>query len=158
MCRYAFKDYKSHFACFDCRKTFKKTSITDWTKQKGLDYAYKKLLRDWATKNRKRTEEEVGTTYEKIRDIYLEDVATCPQCGGTMAAMGLDFKAPKNAATEEWEVLRVLYDHGFAFHGCGCSVGYAPPKKISGLSEFFREHGRISEGERLLARTKQAKA
>ena len=130
----------------------------DWTKQKGLDHAYKRLLRDGATKNRKKTEDEVGTTYEKIRDDYLGDVATCPQCGGTMAAMGLDFKAPRNDATEEWEVLRALYDHGFAFRGCGCSVGYAPPKKSSGLKEFFREHGRLSEGERLLERLKQAKA
>lgn len=158
MCRYAFKDYKSHFACFDCRKTFKKTSITDWTKQKGLDYAYKKLLRDWSTKNRKKTEDVVGTTYEKIRDDYLEDVATCPQCGGAMAGMGYDFKAPKVGATEEWEVIRALYDHGFAFHGCGCSVGYTPPKRISGLQTFFRAHGRLSEGQRLLERLNHSKA
>ncbi len=158
MCRYAFKDYKSHFACFECRKTFKKTAITDWVKQKGLDYAYGRLLRVSHTKNQKRTEEELGTTYERIRDDYLEDVAACPQCGVKMAAMGFDFKAPKIDATEEWKVIATLYDHGFAFHGCGCSVGYAPPKKISGLEAFFREHGRLSEGERLLARIQSTKA
>jgi hypothetical protein len=73
------------------------------------------------------------------------------------AGMGYDFKAPKAEAAEEWEVIRALYDHGFAFHGCGCSVGYTPPKKISGLQAFFRAHGRLSEGERLLERLKQIK-
>jgi len=158
MCRYAYKDYKSHFACFDCRKTFKKTAITDWVKQKGLDYAYERLLRFSHTKHQQRTEEELGTTYVKIRDEYLDDVAACPQCGAKMAAMGFDFKAPKTESAEEWQVIQTLYDHGFAFHGCGCSVGYAPPKKMNGLEAFFREHGRLSEGEQLLERIKTAKA
>ena len=152
MCRYAFKDYKSHFACFACRKTFKKTAISDWVKQKGLDHAYARLRRASHSKHQGRTEEELGTTYDKISAQYLADVASCPQCGAQMAAMGADFRAPRAGAVEEWQVIQLLYEHDFAFHGCGCYVGYAPPRKIRDLEAFFRRHGRLSEGEKLLAR------
>lgn len=154
MCRYAETNYKSHFACFDCRKAFKKVSIDDWSEQKGLDYAYRKLAQNRCLSDRQ-AEEEFGTTYASLRDRYIQDVAICPQCGGTMAAMGLDFRAPKTEAIEEWEVLRVLYEHGFAFHGCGCSVGYTPPRKLNGLAAFFREHERRSDGLLLLERLNQ---
>jgi len=31
MCRYAsYGPYKSHYACFDCRKAFKRTSVEEW--------------------------------------------------------------------------------------------------------------------------------
>lgn len=147
MCRYAEKEYKSHFACFDCRKAFKKTAMVDWVQQKGLASAYATMMRSG---NLKLAEKRLGRTYKSIRDEYLKEVADCPQCGKEMAAMGLDFKAPKNTAIEQWQIVRVLYDHGFAFHGCGCNVGYRPPTKLSGLEDFFEEHGRVSEGAKLL--------
>jgi hypothetical protein len=36
MCRYAFKDYKPHYACFDCRKTFKRRHLSDFEETKEL--------------------------------------------------------------------------------------------------------------------------
>lgn len=150
MCRYAFNNYKSHFACFSCRKTFKKTMIEDWVKQKGIDLAFKRLLRSSGKKAQKQAETEFNTTYNEIRDAYLNDVAACPQCGENMAAMGLDFKAPKHKDLEQWKIISILYDNGFAFHGCGCDVGYSPPKKVSELKEFFLQHKRVSEREKLL--------
>ena len=152
MCRYAFTDYKSHFACFSCRKTFKKIAIVDFVKRRGLDRAYEKL--SWVhtdTAQRRKLQEEFGTTYDEIRALYFREVGACPHCGQTMAAMGLDFRAPSMADHEAWTIIETLYEHGFAFMGCGCSVGYAPPKKLSDLQEFFSEHERRSEGEELLA-------
>ena len=151
MCRYAFREYKAHFACFACRKAFKKLPIADWAKQRSLDYVYSKLLTYRATARKAAIEEELGTTYEAICEEYLESVSPCPQCGNHMGAMGLDFRAPRMNDVEAWEIISALYEHGFAFVGCGCSVGYRPPRKVSELEEFFAEHQRSSEGQKLLA-------
>ncbi len=45
MCRYAYKTYKTHFACFECRKVFKKTPIEDYLKQQGNDFTYWQLVK-----------------------------------------------------------------------------------------------------------------
>ncbi|MDH5656089.1 MAG: hypothetical protein OEZ34_09290 [Spirochaetia bacterium] len=150
MCRYANKTYKSHFACFSCRKAFKKTPLEDYVRDKGLESAYKKILKAFYAGNQSAVEKEVGISYAQIEKQYLEDVSPCPQCGEPMAAMGLDFKAPKNNDTEAWEIIAGLYEEGFAFQGCGCDVGYKPPKKLHELPEWLSEHVRKSKGEKLL--------
>lgn len=150
MCRYSFKEYKSHFTCFSCRKMFKKTAIIDWAKQKGLKHAYLKLSKTPIGILLTKYENEFGTTYHAMRDSYLAEVSTCPQCGKEMAAMGYDFRPPKNSSIEEWQIIEILYNNGFAFFGCGCDVGYKPPKLMRDLPEFFRSHGRLSEGQKLL--------
>ena len=104
MCRYAMTNYKPHYACFHCRKAFKR-----------------KLLHDV---NR---EEEQSVE------------AKCPQCGGLMADMGLDFKAPKMKDEEAWEHLKSLYSVGITFHSCGCNgPGYIPNTKEE-LIRYFQE-------------------
>lgn len=152
MCRYALKDYKSHFACFDCRKMFKKAPLVDWAKQNGLERAYTKLINAPHGHLLKKAEQAVGITFEELRDRYLNDVATCPDCGSQMAPMGWDFRPPKRSKTEEWQIIELLYNNGFAFQGCGCYVGYSPPSKLRELPEFFKRHERLTEGEALLAK------
>jgi len=90
--------YKSHYACFACRKTFKRRLLSD------------------------------------ILDGYSKGVqekpATCPECSGIMADMGLDFKSPKKKDTKAWEHMATLYHVGITFHSCGCSgPGYIPADK-----------------------------
>lgn len=68
---------------------------------------------------------------EALIERYLTEASVCPQCGKRMAALGLDFRAPGQGDTEAWDILAVLHEHGFAFRGCGCSVGYAPPARRS---------------------------
>lgn len=157
MCRYATTNYSSHFACFDCRKAFKKTSIADWTRRKGLDDAFRRFQMTRGREHLTKLEAQLGTTLQGIFDAYLADVSKCPQCDRRMAAMGLDFRAPKMNDVEAWEIVQALYDHGFAFQGCGCDVGYAPPEKRSGLDDYFREHERKSDGLRLLASFRSAR-
>lgn len=152
MCRYAFHSYKSHFACFDCRKTFKKTPIDDYVIRAGLEKAFQEITEVYGSKRlRKEAEERFGITYEEIRERYLADVSSCPQCGKRMAAMGLDFRAPRKADEEAWDIVRELYDQGFSFTGCGCHVGYKPPAKKSELEAWLRTHRRAGAGEVLLS-------
>lgn len=154
MCRYAFKDYKSHFACFPCRKSFKKAPIRDFFAQRGRDLAYDRLSRihqPTEPQRYQRVVTEFGTDLPTMQAEYLEAVSVCPQCGGEMAAMGLDFRAPPMDDGEAWTIVHALYEHGFAFFGCGCSVNYRPPERRSGLPEFLRTHSKQTDGERLLA-------
>lgn len=75
-----------------------------------------------------------------------------------MALMGLDFKAPKSRDKESWEVISLLYNNGFSFKGCGCYVGYFPPKKVKDVEEWLIAHKRQSEAEKLLDLFKQRTA
>ncbi|MGQ2142398.1 hypothetical protein ACT4R9_00380 [Ornithobacterium rhinotracheale] len=97
MCRYAMFTYKSHYACFECRKTFKRRLLKDINRELGHEDSVE---------------------------------AKCPQCGGLMADMGLDFESPKMNDTKTWEHIKDLYSVGITFHSCGCSgPGYIPRDK-----------------------------
>lgn len=151
MCRYAFKSYKSHFACFTCRKAFKKAPLQDYVKHKGLEEAYARIARTAGSpEQRARVERSLGITLQQIEEMYLQDVCTCPECAQPMAAMGLDFKAPRHHDFEAWTIIRHLHEHGFAFQGCGCSVGYKPPSSMRELPAWLEAHVRKSDRERLL--------
>ncbi len=74
MCRYVNKVYKSHFACFNCRKTFKESYSRDFLdKQQGI----------------------------AIESADFLEVRVCPQCKGEMFDMGFDFKAPKQSEIKQ---------------------------------------------------------
>lgn len=65
--------------------------------------------------------------------------AKCPECGGLMANMGLDFESPKKDDVKKWEHLKSLYSVGITFHSCGCSgPGYIPNSKEK-LMEYFEQ-------------------
>jgi hypothetical protein len=152
MCRYAFHTYKSHFACFHCRKAFKKTAIDDYVGHKGIEREFRLLSAAHSSrKKRAETERELGMTYEQITQRYLADVSVCPQCGARMAAMGLDFRPPQQRDQEAWEILSRLYENGFSFRGCGCSVGYEPPKSRKDVPAWLATNSHRSDGEKLLA-------
>jgi hypothetical protein len=67
-----------------------------------------------------------------------------------MADMGLDFKAPPKSDAAAWDILRALYEHGFTFHSCGCSIGFTPPRTLREVPEWIEQHRRKTQGERLL--------
>ena len=122
MCRYAWHNYRDHFACFDCRKTFK---YWQWEE----------------------TDEVTFYSRQKLRHVPREIV--CPECSKPMADMGLDFKSPPMNDIQAWEILRALYEHGFTFHSCGCSVGFTPPRSLQEVPDWIERHRRRSEGETL---------
>ncbi len=103
MCRYAFKDYKPHLACFRCRKSFKR-----------------RLLKD-------------------VQPGGREKPARCPDCGGEVADMGLDFKPPPRDRVREWEQLAELFSIGITFHSCGCSGPGFRPRARAEFEAFLSE-------------------
>lgn len=123
MCRYAFHNYRDHFACFDCRKAFKYWQSTE-------------------------VDRKTFEGRQKRRHIPRQIV--CPECSQPMVDMGLDFKAPPSSDTHAWRILAALYEHGFTFHSCGCSVGFTPPRTLREVPKWIEQHRRASEAERLL--------
>ncbi len=100
MCRYGFNSYKPHYACFKCRKTFKR-----------------KLLIDI----------DGNTAYTKVGE---NQQYKCPECGRMTADMGFDFESPKKSDLRAWNHIQDLYETGITFHSCGCSgPGYIPKTK-----------------------------
>ena len=123
MCRYGLHNYKDHFACFACRKVYRKA---------------------WSALARQRFAS--GDEHDAARSV-------CPQCAGRMAKMGLDFKAPPQNDVEAWRIVERLYARGLNFGSCGCGgPGYTPPKKLSGLPAWFAQRERPSPGAALLAK------
>ena len=92
---------------------------------------------------------------EHLRSAETRRECRCPQCAQPMADMGLDFKAPKRTATKQWEKVRILFDHGFTFHSCGCCGPGLRPAELSEVHAFIEGHRTRSEGEALLVRIRQ---
>jgi hypothetical protein len=123
MCRYAFKVYKSHFTCFNCRKTFKESySRSKQDKKEGL----------------------------AISSADFSDARICPQCKDEMIDLGLDFKTPKQNDLKQWKKVEILYQYGFTFHSCGCCGPGLRPNELSQVEEFLKNNLTKSDGEKLL--------
>lgn len=127
MCRYAAKTYKSHYACFNCRKAFKQAHVADILLRVQKDKVFHEL--------NGKSIRKVGQVFtkgerHKLRDLVSEirvREVKCPQCAGIMANLGLDFKAPKQTAVKEWKIVEGLFVTGKEFYSCGCDgIGYIP--------------------------------
>lgn len=145
MCRYARRTYKKHFVCFRCRKQFKRPPIAEVMKDLGKLRRYEALRRRWASGNDAATAEaELGVMESEHRAL----VSVCPQCGSSMADLGLDFKPPRVAAISAWKRLENLHTIGMAWHTCGCNgPGYIPADKAA-YRAYLRT--RLSEHEQAL--------
>jgi hypothetical protein len=122
MCRYSSHVYKPHYACFNCRKAFKRPLLSDAGRHQSVTgrwYAEQagKVAQGWG--------------------VEEQSAATCPDCGEPMADMGLDFKAPIRANHKAWQHLRALYTVGITFHSCGCGGHGYVPATIDALSSYL---------------------
>ncbi|MGY8770907.1 MAG: hypothetical protein ACKVH8_21050 [Pirellulales bacterium] len=127
MCRYAWHNYRDHFACFDCRKAFKYWQWED------IDENYFKAK-------------------QQLKHVPREIV--CPECKEPMIDMGLDFKAPRKKDIEQWDIIKALFQNGFKFNGCGCYVGFTPPNSLREVPEWIENHRTKSGSEKLLEKFK----
>ncbi len=127
MCRYAFKNYKNHYACFECRKAFKQPFLIEKMTQK--------------------IPQGVARTTTRV---IQHQTATCPQCHKPMNSMGFDFKAPKRSDKKQWEKVKQLFNAGFTYVSCGCDGPGTRPQHLREVSDFIRERRRLSVGQRLL--------
>jgi hypothetical protein len=76
----------------------------------------------------------------------------CPDCGGPMEPMGLDFKAPPRDHLKQWKKARVLADHGFRYTSCGCSGPGLRPEEQRDVEAFLHEQLPEPEAQRVLQR------
>jgi hypothetical protein len=128
MCRYAFKNYKLHYACFDCRKTFKQPF---------------RLEPNFKITSRGKVQQTGGI----IVPVGSEQ---CPECKKPMQQMGRDFKAPKQNNIKQWEKVRQLANAGFRYFSCGCDGPGTRPRHLREVPEFLHQNRQMSEGQRLL--------
>ena len=144
MCRYAFKTYKSHFVCFDCRKSFKKPPIEDLARINGDWENYKKVFWNRHSGQRNKFVKENPEIVKELEKKYQNRKEKCPQCAKLMIDLGLDFKAPKKDKKKEWKIVKGMYRIGVNFHTCGCNgIGYIPKKEkdyivyLNSRKEYF---------------------
>jgi hypothetical protein len=128
MCRFGGKNYKNTYACFNCRKVFKKTAIYDYMKQHGLLEIYINLSNAYYKKSLLNLLElTYNTKYDDLINNYKNQINKCPQCGNIMADLGKTFKAPKKTNIKEWHIIEGMYKIGHVFLSCGCDgIGFVP--------------------------------
>ena len=123
VCRYAYAGpYKDRYACFACRKAFKR-----------------------------RKDDDFPARMRAIGAVGQRAVVRCPDCGGAMHNMGMDFAAPRRSDVRQWRKVELLFAHGVAFGGCGCGPGLRPVA-LREVGAFLEDTLARSEGERLLER------
>ena len=102
MCRYGFKIYKNHYACFKCRKTFKKPPLEDLLAQNGDQEDFKKAFPYQENNNSIKFKAENLEKISYLTKKYIDRREFCPDCGKEMIDLGKDFKAPKKNHKKEW--------------------------------------------------------
>ena len=127
MCRYAVA-YREHWACFGCRKMFRRRSPKEWPSGFKIETG---RITQWPDKAAH---------------------AACPQCRGAMHNMGLDFKAPSQNDEKQWQKVRLLSQNGVRWSSCGCSgPGYGKQlRTLRSAREFLarREAGQSEQRRR----------
>lgn len=139
MCRYGSSGpYKTHYACFSCRKAFKQAPIEDYLDSRGRGYVYKQLQHLWLNKKALQIREnELGHRLSELQEEYRNAIRKCPECGGQMIDMGLDFKPPKQSDAKAWNILQGMYRVGHAFHTCGCNGPGWIPKSTGDYRKYL---------------------
>jgi hypothetical protein len=71
-----------------------------------------------------------------------ENVGKCPECGGELRSIGLDFKSPRRANRKQWKKAQALYESGIRFSSFGLYVGYLPKqwREVRAFLEERRKH------------------
>lgn len=135
MCRYAFKTYKAHYVCFDCRKTFKQPVLEDMVIENGDWDSYKQAYVNYSSEKSRKFRIANPKLINRFEQQYRNKKYKCPDCSSEMNNIGFDFKSPKKDKIKEWEIVRGMYRLGNTFHTCGCDgPGYIPQNSIEYLN------------------------
>lgn len=84
------------FACFQCRKSFKRPQFVG------------SISRFMISEQREKQQNEANEFERKRR-------YKCPDCGGDAHYMGIDFKAPKKTDIREWNEAKMFIESGNLF-------------------------------------------
>lgn len=138
MCRYG-SSYKQTYGCFSCQKAFKKITFFDYLEQNNLLAVYQKLVWSNSKQEKVNQEKKWKTSLAKLEEQYQSQISRCPDCGGDMANLGMDFRVPKKSDNRAWQVTKGLYAIGAIFQTCGCSgLGYIPSSS-NDYSEYLKD-------------------
>lgn len=140
MCRYAQKRYKIHFACFTCRKAYKKPPVEDLAIQHGDWEDYKNAFWNSTSGQTKRWRKQHPEKFAYLSQRYQNRSEKCPECGNLMADLGLDFKAPKQHNVKAWRVIQSLYKSGKTFYSCGCTGFGHVPSSLKDHISYLQQH------------------
>ncbi|MBU2713827.1 hypothetical protein [Zooshikella harenae] len=101
--------------------------MTDFLSQNGELDKYKKLAYSRKKSDKLAAEEKYQTTAKKIEEDYYSKISKCPECGGQMANMGMDFKSPKTTDIKSWKIIEGMFRIGAIYQSCGCEgIGFVP--------------------------------
>jgi len=64
----------------------------------------------------------------------------CPECSGELRDMGRNFRPPKKAAKNTWEVARRIYEAGFRFFGSGSHTDPDLPTSLREVDQFIADN------------------
>jgi hypothetical protein len=120
--------YQIQFACFDCRKVFKRP-FTDKKQQRSI----------WLSRR------TLGTS---PLEPFVTPVHHCPDCNGLLTMMCRAFRAPRQTDIEQWGKAEFLVRSGFQFHS---SAGRYPDT-LNQARKFMASRRKISAGEELAIR------
>jgi hypothetical protein len=123
--------YQIQFACFECRKVFKRP------------YPVGEQVRALWLSRRKSGRRPLKT--------FAAPTYHCPDCKRELTLMGRAFRAPRNEDVEQWRKVELLARSGFTFWS---SVGRYPDS-VSDARRFVESHRRVSDGERLSQQIKK---
>ena len=166
MCRYAFNNYKQQFACFQCRKVFKKVTFQDYLEQRSIAEQYAKLRDCKSRAKRGELEAKYGIQFESVERNYQEEISRCPDCANRMANMGMDFKAPKRTDTKAWKIVEGMYQIGAIYQTCGCNgFGYVPTSQSdyrrylrATMTEYETQLAMLEKNDKLSAFQRQTRS
>ena len=85
-----------------------------------------------------------------VQERAEDHTVKCPDCGSPMNSMGPDFKAPRKTDKKQWAKVALLFEHGFAYHSCGCCGPGYRPANIKEAEVFIHQSRSLSEAEQIL--------
>jgi DNA-directed RNA polymerase subunit RPC12/RpoP len=117
--------YQIQYACFDCRKAFKRPSIV--TEQERTAWLSRRISGRQPSKP------------------FAMPEYRCPECKRLLKLMGRAFRAPRKEDADQWHKVELLARSGFTFRS---SVGRYP-ETLAEARLFVKSHAKLSEGQRL---------
>lgn len=118
--------YQIQFACFECRKSFKRPyTVAEQERAAWLSHRI---------------------SGRQPSRPFAMPVYQCPDCGHPATLMGRAFRAPRQNEVEQWRKVELLVQAGFIFRS---SVVGRYPDTVTEARAFVESHRKVSDGEKL---------
>ena len=144
MCRYGRSMYKDAYACFTCRKGFKRRLDKDLLSAK--ESRMLKEARSKALIWKKEVTSEETEAYPTVK---------CPECGKDMVNLGKDLRFPKKERIEQWEAIEYLANQHFSFFTCGCSGIGIIPQNLAQAQQLIKQRSQPTEAGKILEKKRK---